>query len=84
MVRLHFKSSFSNQVHSADNNSIEKGLIMGKHVETPRYNIVSMRVSDAERDSLQLVAKQLSINMSEMMRRAMQHFKAESGSMQLN
>jgi predicted transcriptional regulator len=57
---------------------------MGKQVNSPRYNIISMRVNDEERDLLQHVATQLSINMSEMMRRAMQHLNVESDSMQLN
>jgi len=43
-----------------------------------------MRVNDEERDLLQHVATQLSINMSEMMRRAMQLLNVESDSMQLN
>jgi hypothetical protein len=57
---------------------------MGKQVNSPRYNIISMRVNDEERDLLQHVATQLSINMSEMMRRAMQLLNVESDSMQLN
>jgi len=45
---------------------------MGKQVEMPRYNVVSKRVSDEERESLLATAKELSISISEMMRRAME------------
>jgi predicted transcriptional regulator len=44
---------------------------MGKQVEVPRYNVVSMRVSDEEHESLLAVAKELSISISAMMRQAM-------------
>ena len=44
---------------------------MGKYKETPRYNVISMRVSDDERKELQNIASQYSIIISDMMRKAM-------------
>jgi hypothetical protein len=45
---------------------------MPKYKETPRYNVISMRVSDDERKSLQKLASQNALSISEMMRMAMQ------------
>jgi len=44
---------------------------MGKHVEMPRYNVVSMRVTDEEHESLQAVAREFSLSISAMMRQAL-------------
>jgi len=44
---------------------------MGKYKETPRYNVISMRISDAERKELQQIASKHSLSMSDMMRQAM-------------
>lgn len=43
---------------------------MGKYKDTPRYNVISMRVSDVERNELQHIASTQSISMSDMMRQA--------------
>jgi hypothetical protein len=51
--------------------------IMGKTKEVPRYKVVSMRVSDEEQKSLQELASELSINISDMMRSAL-HLYARS------
>lgn len=56
---------------------------MGKHVEMPRYNVVSMRVSDEEHESLLAVAKELSISMSTMMRKAMELLARDRDLLQL-
>lgn len=57
---------------------------MGRQVESPRYNVISMRVSDEERESLQLIASQLSMSISEMLRRSLQHLSVEKESLQLH
>jgi arsenate reductase-like glutaredoxin family protein len=44
---------------------------MGKYKDTPRYNVISMRVSDLERNELQHIASRHSLSISEMMRQAM-------------
>jgi len=44
---------------------------MGKYKDTPRYNVISMRVSDGERKELQHIASRHSLSISEMMRQAM-------------
>lgn len=45
---------------------------MGKYKETPRYNVISMRISDVERRELQHIASRNSLSMSDMMRQAME------------
>jgi len=57
---------------------------MGRHVEFPRYNVISLRVSDEERESLQKIANQLSMSISEMLRSSLQHLSAKSESMRLH
>ncbi len=47
---------------------------MGKYKETPRYNVISMRVSDSERQALKAIAQQNAVSISEMMRYAMERF----------
>jgi predicted transcriptional regulator len=42
--------------------------------ETPRYSIVSMRVSDAERKAIQQIALQKKLSISKTMRQAMEQF----------
>lgn len=44
---------------------------MGNVKDTPRYNVISMRVSDDERKELQHIALQHSLSISKMMRQAM-------------
>ena len=44
---------------------------MGKYKETPRYNVISMRVSDLERKELEQIASKHSLSISDMMRQAM-------------
>lgn len=50
---------------------------MGRQAEFPRYNVVSMRVSDEECEALKKAAAELSISISDMMRRILQHFSRE-------
>ncbi|MEI6209267.1 MAG: hydrogen-dependent growth transcriptional repressor [Desulfuromonadales bacterium] len=44
---------------------------MGKYKDTPRYNVISMRVNDSERKELEQIASQYSLSISSMMRQAM-------------
>lgn len=57
---------------------------MGRQVEFPRYNVISMRVSDEERDLLQRLADQLSVSVSEMLRRSLLHINPKNESLQLH
>jgi predicted transcriptional regulator len=57
---------------------------MGKMKEIPRYNVISMRVSDEERKTLQELANELSVNISDMMRTALQHITHSQKSLELN
>ncbi len=47
---------------------------MGKFKATPRNNVISMRISDAKRKELQLIAFKNSLSMSDMMRHAMDEY----------
>jgi predicted transcriptional regulator len=42
--------------------------------DTPRYTVVSMRVSDAERHAFQQIALQKKLSISKVMRQAMEQF----------
>ena len=44
---------------------------MGKYKDTPRYNVISMRVSDHERKELEHIASRHALSISDMMRQAM-------------
>jgi predicted transcriptional regulator len=44
---------------------------MGSMKEHPRYNVVSMRISDKEREALEAFAQQTRRNISQLMREAM-------------
>ncbi|HIJ95140.1 MAG TPA: ribbon-helix-helix protein, CopG family [Desulfuromonadales bacterium] len=56
---------------------------MGRMRENPRYNVISMRVSDEERDQLENLMKTTHKSISDIMREAMEYFSAhyEQGSM---
>lgn len=55
----------------------EKGVIvMGRMRENPRYNVISMRVSDEERDHLDTLMKTTHKSISDIMREAMEYFSA--------
>jgi uncharacterized protein DUF6290 len=44
---------------------------MAKYKEKPRYNVISMRVNDKERKTLQAIASCNALSISAMMRQAM-------------
>lgn len=44
---------------------------MGKYKDTPRNNVISMRVNDIERKELQHIASRHALSISDMMRQAM-------------
>jgi len=44
--------------------------------ENPRYNVISMRVSDEERDHLENLMKTTHKSISDIMREAMEYFSA--------
>ncbi|MBI1921442.1 MAG: ribbon-helix-helix protein, CopG family [Geobacter sp.] len=50
---------------------------MGRMRENPRYNVISMRISDEEREMLQTIMETTSKSVSEIMREAMEMFKAQ-------
>jgi len=45
---------------------------MAKYKDNPRYNVISMRVSEIERNDLQDIASRYSLSISDMMRQAME------------
>ena len=50
---------------------------MGSMKEHPRYHVVSMRISDEERETLEAFAHQTRRNMSQLMREAMRLLNLE-------
>jgi predicted DNA-binding protein len=50
---------------------------MGRMRENPRYNVISMRVSDEERDLLESLMKTTQKSISDIMREAMEYFSAQ-------
>ena len=51
---------------------------MGRMRENPRYNVISMRISDAERETLDLIMDATSKSVSDIMREAMELVKMRS------
>ena len=49
---------------------------MGRMRENPRYNVISMRVSDEERDHLDSLIKTTQKSISDIMREALVYFSA--------
>jgi len=50
---------------------------MGRMREHPRYNVISMRISDEERDTLQQIMQTTQKSVSDIMREAMELFKSK-------
>ena len=50
---------------------------MGSMKQNPRYNVVSLRVSDEERRALEDFARQTSRSVSQLMREAMRLLQSE-------
>ena len=50
---------------------------MGRMRENPRYNVISMRISDEERDRLQLIMETTQKSVSDIMREAMEIFAVQ-------
>ncbi len=47
---------------------------MGRMRENPRYNVISMRISDEEREQLDTLARRTHKSVSDIMREAMEIF----------
>lgn len=50
---------------------------MGRMRENPRYNVISMRISDEERDRLQQIMEATQKSVSDIMREAMEIFAVQ-------
>ena len=48
---------------------------MGRMSENPRYNVISMRISDEERETLQELIQSTQKSVSDIMREAMELFR---------
>ena len=57
---------------------------MGKMRENPRYNVISMRISDHERQELETLVDITDRSVSDIMREAMLLFKARLNTLQLD
>ena len=50
---------------------------MGRMRENPRYNVISMRISDEEREHLENLMCKTKKSVSDIMREAMEYFSAQ-------
>lgn len=50
---------------------------MGRMRENPRYNVISMRISDEERERLQMIMEATHKSVSDIMREAMELFSVQ-------
>ncbi len=57
---------------------------MGRMRENPRYNVISMRISDDERDTLELIMNETHMSVSEVMREAMNIFRSRIDGVQMS
>ena len=57
---------------------------MGKMRENPRYNVISMRISDEERDTLEQLMNSTHKSISDIMRDAMELLKSQLTNGRLN
>lgn len=49
---------------------------MGRMRENPRYNVISMRISDEERETLERIMQETQKSVSDIMREAMEIVKS--------
>jgi hypothetical protein len=49
---------------------------MGRMRENPRYNVISMRISDEEREALERIMQETRMTVSDIMREAMEVVKS--------
>ncbi len=57
---------------------------MGRMRENPRYNVISMRISDEERDTLEKIMNTTHKSVSDIMREAMDLLKVQLTNAQMN
>lgn len=57
---------------------------MGRMRENPRYNVISMRISDEEREHLESLMNKTHKSVSDVMREAMDYFTANYEHSSLN
>ena len=51
---------------------------MGRMRENPRYNVISMRISDEERETLEMIMDTTKRSISDIMREAMELVKSRA------
>ena len=57
---------------------------MGRMRENPRYNVISMRISDAERETLEQIMDTTKKSVSDIMREAMELVKLRACAAELD
>ncbi|GAB4303316.1 MAG: hydrogenase expression protein HypE [Desulfuromonadia bacterium] len=56
---------------------------MGRMRENPRYNVISMRISDEEKASLENLVQETNLTISDIMREAMNLYRSHIESLQV-
>jgi hypothetical protein len=80
-------SSFGTQMALTKLTSVDKNYTqyrrtkMGRMRENPRYNVISMRISDEERETLEQIVSTTNRSVSDIMREAMDLVKERLGAM---
>ena len=75
--------AISSPVVSHTKNNL-RGDQMGRMRENPRYNVISMRISDAERETLEMLMDTTKKSVSDIMREAMELVKSRAYGAELN
>ncbi len=57
---------------------------MGRMRENPRYNVISMRISDEERETLEQIVNTTNRSVSDIMREAMELVKSRLATMEMS
>ena len=57
---------------------------MGRMRENPRYNVISMRISDAERETLEQIMDTTKKSVSDIMREAMELVKSRASMVEMD
>jgi hypothetical protein len=73
------KGNSAHKLHDNHKHASKEESKMGRMRENPRYNVISMRISDEEREHLENIMGQTHRSISDIMRDAMEYFAANYG-----
>jgi len=77
-------SIYVRKINEKSHTKAKKEITMGRMRENPRYNVISMRISDEERDHLESLMNKTHKSVSDVMREAMEYFTSQYEQGKLN